>query len=418
MAHKITTDQFNGYEIDSSNQKWVLEPGVKVSNNVDFAFVESVLSTGNTIVLAGQITNPSNVAVGLEGSNTRLTIAAGGFLDGAFGGLSSDGAGQQITNDGIVHGGSQGVYFSGKDFHFDNNATVSSGDYAVEVHEAGHGQLVNSKGAQMSGGISGIFLETHGSQKTAIVNDGTITGGNFSIYSGGASEHVTNHGLLYGDVSLGRGNDILDGRGGAIAGMIDLGGGDDRIDLREQSAYPADGNGLTIFGGKGNDTYLIDSSDVHVIEAKNGGTQDQVRSATSYTLGAFVEKLQLIGSADLNGKGSDGYNVLEGNSGNNHLNGMAGGDDLDGGRGNDVLTGGADSDLFIFTQHGGHDRVTDFSSGVDAIDLTDFGVADFATLKQDHMHDGKAGLMITFGADHLLLQGVHIGDVAAGDFHL
>jgi Ca2+-binding RTX toxin-like protein len=146
---------------------------------------------------------------------------------------------------------------------------------------------------------------------------------------------------LYGNVSSnillgGPGNDILDGRGGTD----------------------------TMVGGTGADTYYVDSAGDVVVEFANEGT-DWVATPFSYTLGANLENLSLLGTAAANLTGNEldnqihgnGYaNVLTGGLGNDRLyaeNGddqLFGGDGadlLDGGFGIDSMSGGTGSDTYI-----------------------------------------------------------------------
>src|SRR4029453_2371617 len=92
-----------------------------------------------------------------------------------------------------------------------------------------------------------------------------------------------------------------------------------------------------------------------VTESANAGT-DTVQSTITYTLGANLERLTLIGAAAINGTGNTLANVLTGNSANNTLTGgsgndtlfgNAGNDTLNGGTGNDSLSGGAGDDTYI-----------------------------------------------------------------------
>jgi Ca2+-binding RTX toxin-like protein len=81
----------------------------------------------------------------------------------------------------------------------------------------------------------------------------------------------------------------------------------------------------TLYGGAGNDTYVVDNAGDSVVEnAASEGTADTVQSSVTYTLGANVENLQLLGTGNLNGTGNSLYNVLYANGGNNVLNGDAG----------------------------------------------------------------------------------------------
>lgn len=47
---------------------------------------------------------------------------------------------------------------------------------------------------------------------------------------------------------------------------------------------------------------------------------------------------------------------------------------------NDVLTGDDGADLFVFGVGSGVDTVTNFATGVDVIDISDYGFANFADL--------------------------------------
>jgi Ca2+-binding RTX toxin-like protein len=96
-------------------------------------------------------------------------------------------------------------------------------------------------------------------------------------------------------------------------------------------------------GGNGNDVYVVDEAGDQVSEAGGAGDIDTVRSAISYTLGANLEKLVLLGGA-ANGTGNALDNTLTGNGSANVLSGAAGSDVLSGGGGDDTLNGGAGAD--------------------------------------------------------------------------
>ena len=67
--------------------------------------------------------------------------------------------------------------------------------------------------------------------------------------------------------------------------------------------------------------------------------------------------------------GNDGSNLLSGGGGEDYLEARGGDDRLDGGAGNDVLNGGTGADVFAIGEIGFTDRVLDFVSGSDLIDL-------------------------------------------------
>lgn len=150
------------------------------------------------------------------------------------------------------------------------------------------------------------------------------------------------------------------------------------IDIeRGSTSTPPSTNHL--YGGTGNDTFTVTSPTQIVDESRGGGT-DTVVSSISFSLAdtahviGNVENLKLTGTANLNGTGNNGANVLTGNDGNNSLNGGKGADRLIGGLGNDkligkteadTLTGGGGADSFIFNTKPGNtsvDKILDFSS--------------------------------------------------------
>ncbi|HNA86400.1 MAG TPA: calcium-binding protein [Nitrospira sp.] len=101
----------------------------------------------------------------------------------------------------------------------------------------------------------------------------------------------------------------------------------------------------TMRGGFGDDGYVVDNPGDVVVENANAG-YDWVASFISYSMGANIEDLELVGTANINGTGNDLDNWISGNAGNNVLTGgggndwfgidSAGIDTLDGGIGNDT----------------------------------------------------------------------------------
>jgi Ca2+-binding RTX toxin-like protein len=150
------------------------------------------------------------------------------------------------------------------------------------------------------------------------------------------------------------------------------GAGNDTLKGNSLANTLVGGDGLDILiGGLGNDIYQVNTTTDTIIELAAEGT-DTVQSSVSFSLAAIanVEKLQLTGTAAINGTGNALNNTVKGNSGANILNGMAG---------RDTLTGlqGADTFVFQFGQSlvSAVDRITDLAIATDKIDLLTAGGA-------------------------------------------
>jgi serralysin len=158
------------------------------------------------------------------------------------------------------------------------------------------------------------------------------------------------------------GNDTINGLGGndTINGLdgndqIDGGAGSDRMN-----------------GGRGDDIYTVDSTADVVTEGSASGT-DTVRSSVTFSLGANIENLTLLGSNAIAGTGNELANAINGNSAANTLTGNGGNDRLDGLGGRDTLRGGAGQDTFVFSTalgSGNVDTISDFSTVEDTIALS------------------------------------------------
>ncbi|MGH6932744.1 MAG: type I secretion C-terminal target domain-containing protein, partial [Dongiaceae bacterium] len=141
-------------------------------------------------------------------------------------------------------------------------------------------------------------------------------------------------------------NNLIIGNSGANALNGDT--GDDTID-----------GGLgtdKMDGGDGSDIYLVNSSTDSSIDTGATGT-DTVRSTATYTLGAGIENLVLVGTSAINGTGNTLNNIITGNDANNVINGGVGADTMKGGDGNDTYVVDHVADIVDETGFGGIDLI-------------------------------------------------------------
>jgi Ca2+-binding RTX toxin-like protein len=116
---------------------------------------------------------------------------------------------------------------------------------------------------------------------------------------------------------------------------------------------------------------------------------------------------------------------LEGGRGNDELSGANGSDMLVGGSGNDTLSGGAGSDVFVLSlAEAGTDRILDFKSGVDKIQLIGLELDISSAIANAQLKfNGPMGTL-TFDADgagpaaqpHVLAQLVGVTALLPSDF--
>ncbi len=188
-------------------------------------------------------------------------------------------------------------------------------------------------------------------------------GGNDTIISGETGS------FLFGDA----GKDTV--RGGSGSDMIDGGRGNDRL-----------------FGGAGDEIMF------------GSGGRDKMFG------GSGSDNMEGEKGNDLL-KGQSGIDGLYGGAGQDKLFGGAGRDTLDGGTGNDLMTGGGGADVFVFSKGNDIDRITDFKTGVDSLQL-DKGLWAGQTLKAKQVikkfaHDTGSDIVFDFGdGNEITLTGV------------
>lgn len=207
-----------------------------------------------------------------------------------------------------------------------------------------------------------------------VINSGQIVG---VVDLARGDDQLINPGSITGEVWLGYGADLYDGRGGSHAGAIHGGFGDDVLTGGDGAdvLFGEDGDD-TIHGGGGADFVqggrgdnVIDGgagSDTLVYAGLTMGVDVDLTTGVAVAAGrdqiSGVENVYGSRWADILRGGSDA-NLLFGGDGDDTLDGRDGADTLAGGAGSDRLTGGGGNDSFRFGLGDGADVITDLSAG-------------------------------------------------------
>jgi len=335
---------------------------------------------------------------GSAGNDRIYGLAGDDTLHGGDGNDTLSGAG---GNDNLV-GGNGSDSLSGGDGNDTLTGSTESAYYSSLEHDT------------LDGGAGDDAIFGWGAQDQIRGGDGNdyIGAGGASIDGGGGNDTITVHGNADGsqtDVSGGSGNDLIAGYDVAAI-HVHGGDGDDTLygyyssdwlsgDDGNDAIYGGYGNDTLLggagadlmYGGAGDDYYYVDNAaDVVSEQTWWGGDEggyDRVASSISYTLGAYIEELDLIGTGNISGAGNELDNSIYGNSGNNLLSGNGG---------NDTLTGGAGMDSFVFSAAAanGVDSIQDFVHGTDQLWFTgsDYGFAIGHSLTASEFTAGTAAV--------------------------
>jgi Ca2+-binding RTX toxin-like protein len=362
--------------------------------------------------------NLAEALVGNEGANTLAGLDGADTLDGAAGADSlAAGPGADLGLGGAGLDTLAGE--AGDD-------TLSGGGEADLVDGGEGADLLwgGEAGDRLFGGVADDILFGEAGADTLLGDAArdTLHGGDGAdLLEGGSGDDLLMGGAE-GDTLLGGGADRLEGgsgndllnagaeggaelRGGAGADTLDATGGEAR--------------GSVLFGGFGDDVYLVDAAADLVLE-EDGGGEDLLRvdiAGGGHVLSAFVESLLLLGGTSW-GTGNALANRITGNASGNLLRGAVGADTLDGGAGDDTLQGGAGADVFLLAAGPDRDRLRDFTPWEDRLLLTGswYGSPDAAAAA---LRAGAGGAVLPLpGGGSILFEGVAAGSLRAGDFLL
>jgi Ca2+-binding RTX toxin-like protein len=401
------------------------------NDTLDFSAIDTAL-TINLNTTSGSAITPANNALFITGTIENVlkgngndtiignaaanSIASGAGNDSISGGAGNDTLDGGAGNDTMVRGTGNDIYLvdSTTDTVVENygegtDFVQSSASYTLSANVEnlillgsnalyGYG---NSGNNQISGnsGNDTLFGNTGNDTLTGDVGNDTYlyttgwgsdtisdAGGNNTLdfvnynsnlqinlsatagdHTNSASSDIFWSGEIIQNVIKGVGNDVITGT--SADNFLSGGGGNDTLNGSAGNDTLDGGTGNdSLVGGTGDDLYKVDSSNDIIIENANEGTDTVESTASTFTLGANLENLTLMGSASIQGGGNALNNILLGNSGNNFLGGGDGNDTLDGNAGADTLKGGTGNDTYLFNTGDGQDTIQEADSTVGNLD--------------------------------------------------
>ena len=362
-------------------------------------YAQRYSADGNTV--GGEFLVETTTA-GFQGSISATGLADGGYVivwQSAPVGIVS----QRYDADGNPVGVETRINALSSPFEFHPAVTaLSDGGYVVAWSSFG-----------LDGDVYGVYARHYDSDNHPVGDQflvNTRTAGNQDLTSVAA--------LADGGFVITWESDGQDGSGEGIyqkvyAGATSLVGSQTLFGTSDSDMLDGGGGGDKLYGGFGDDIYVVHSLNDVVNEYIGQGT-DEVQSYVTYTLGNEVENLTLMGTSAITGNGNVGDNILTGNAGNNYLIGNGGNDRFYGGTGNDYMVssggnaymeGGSGSDTMVATAAG-----SNYMYGGDGFDSLNGGTY------TDYLDGGSGSDAMNGGAGDDQMYGGEGDDSMSGGF--
>lgn len=395
--------------LDANSVVAIGENGSVISTNVNANFgIVWLVGSNSALNNAGEIS--AQTALGIKASSADISIENTGMISGASGVLFED-LGGSLVNSGIItannYDGDSGNFQTNNAVHTFGNDTVitnlvggqliATSTQGAGVHigstniSSGDGSIVTNYGEITSVQAYGVdFSNMENTEVATLTNFGTISGGAGSFRGNESGEVVTNSGTMNGNVLLRQGDDTYQGRGdGVVLGEVRGAAGDDALIGASGEDLFDGGSGEDVLRGRAGDDILEGGEDDDLLAGNTG--DDRV-------------------------DGNQGDDRLFGNRGDDIVRGGSGNDLISGGRGDDVLTGNSGADVFVFNRRTDDDIITDFQNNLDQLDLSAFGLANVAALRNaGGIVENGAGSIIdltVIGGDGV----IYVDDMAASDW--
>ena len=363
-------------------------------------------SAGNDIIHGGEGNEQ------IWGGNHNDTLYGDGGNDNIAGGLGDDTITGGTGNDYLI--GNQGndifVYNKG-----DGNDVISDFNTDEDQIDLSSMEIYDFTDLSISqNGDDTVISFPDG--------DGSITLRNFISSNLSADDFILSDDKIIGTdngetLTGGSGDDVIDG--GAGHDFIQGNGGDDII---------IGGRGHDkVVGGEGNDIFVYNKGDGidFIRDFGTGDDQIDISSMGIYDISALsiyqAGNQAIISFPDGGRIALDNFQASDLSAEDfiftvdQTISGTENADTLEGGYGNDILTGGEGSDTFVFIPGEGTDVVTDFTNGVDSLD-----VSAFESLTYDDLTFTQEGndVRISSGANdvEIVLNDFSTSDLDATDF--